>query len=124
MTEENKVLNEEMEVDIKSEDISNDDKDPLKEALEEQFNKLRLQSMLLGAQTVSQVVLDKIAQWERQPGKRTLNDHRRLIKELKQFCEVGVSRQVNPDGTTSPIEEDSNTDDNTKLMEEANESNQ
>lgn len=124
MTEENKVLNEEMEVGIEAADITEDEKDPLKEALEEQFNKLRLQSMLLGAQTVSQVVLDKIFQWERQPGKRTLNDHRRLIKELKQFCEVGVSRKVNPDGTTSPIEEDSNTADNTKLMEEANESNQ
>ena len=124
MTEENKMLNEEMEVDIETADIAEDEKDPLKEALEEQFNKLRLQSMLLGAQTVSQVVLDKISQWERQPGKRTLNDHRRLIKELKQFCEVGVSRKINPDGTTSPIEEDNNADDNTKLMEETNGSNQ
>lgn len=123
MTEENKVLNEEMEVDIESKDISADEKDPLKEALEEQFNKLRLQSMLLGAQTVSQVILDKIAQWEVQPGKRTLNDHRRLIKELKQFCKVGVSRKVNPDGTTSPTEEDNNEVDNTKLTEETNESN-
>lgn len=114
MTDENKILEEEFE----SKDISEEDKDVLKGALEEQFKKIQTQSMLLGAQTMAQVILDKMAMWERQPGKRTLNDHRRLIKEIKGFCKTGVSRKVNPDGTTSPIE-----DDNTKLTEETNESN-
>lgn len=109
MTEENKILEE-----FAPED---GDKDTLKEAIEERFKQLQTQSMLLGCQTMCQVILDKIAVWEKQPGKRTLNDHRRLIKDLRQFCQTGVSRKVNPDGTTSLIE-----DDNTKLMEETDES--
>ena len=116
MTEEIKELEEEMEQDI---DISEDDKDVLKNALEDQFKKIRTQNMLLGAQTMAHVILEKMLVWEKQPGKRTLNDHRRLIKDIKQFCETGVSKKVNPDGTISSIDED----DNTKLTEEVNESN-
>ena len=112
MTEEIKVLNEQ------ETDISEDDKDVLKDALEEQFKKMRTQNMLLGAQTIAQVILEKMIIWEKQPGKRTLNDHRRLIKDIKQFCETGISKKVNPDGTISSIEED-----NAKLTEETNESN-
>ena len=101
MTEENKVLEEEFE----TKDISEEDKDILKDALEEQFKKIRTQNLLLGAQTMAQVILEKMIVWEKQPGKRTLNDHRRLIKDIKQFCEVGLSKQVNPDGTISAIED-------------------
>ena len=112
MTEEIKVLNEQ------ETDISEEDKDVLKDALEEQFKKIQTQSMLLGLQTACQVILEKMLVWEKQPGKRTLNDHRRLIKDIKQFCETGISKKVNPDGTISSIEED-----NAKLTEETNESN-
>ena len=123
MSEENNVLDEKLEEDIGVEEISQDKKDFLKEALEDQFNKLRIQSMLLGSQTISRVVLNKITQWEAQPGKRTLNDHKRLVKDLKQFCEVGLSKKVNLDGTVSDIEENNDEADNSKLMEETNESN-
>ena len=113
MTEENKVL-EEQEVEI-----SENDKDVLKDALEEQFKKMRTQNLLIGAQTMAQVILEKLVVWEKQPGKRTLNDHRRLIKDIRQFCETGLSKRINPDGTISSIDED----DNTKLTEETNEGN-
>ena len=106
MVEENKILNEEIEPEATD--------DPLKEAVEEQLKKIRTQSLLLGAQTSCNVILQKIAAWEAQPGKRTLNDHRRLIKEIKNFCQTGISRKVNQDGTTSPRDED-----NTKLTEES-----
>lgn len=111
MTEEIKVLEEEMEQDV---DISENDKDALKDALEEQFKKMRTQNLLLGAQTMAQVILEKLVVWEKQPGKRTLNDHRRLIKDIRQFCETGMSKRVNPDGTISSI-------DDTNLTEETNE---
>jgi hypothetical protein len=113
MTEEIKVFEEEME---QAADVSEENKDALKGAIEERFKQLQTQSMLLGAQTMAQVIIDKITVWERQPGKRTLNDHRRLIKDVKSFCETGVSRKVNHDGTTSSIEDDS-----VKLTEEVNE---
>ena len=115
MTDENKVLEEEFE----SKDISEEDKDVLKSALEEQFKKIQTQNLLLGFQTCASTILEKIIIWEKQPGKRTLNDHRRLIKDLKKFVETGLSKKVNLDGTVS----DKDEDDNTKLTEETNESN-
>ena len=60
--------------------------------------------MLLGFQVSCQTVLDKIAAFERKPGSKSNNDHKRLIKEIRNFCETGLSRKVNTDGTTEPIE--------------------
>lgn len=81
--------------------------DPLKAAVEEQLRKIQRQNLLLGAQTILHTVLEKIIRAESQPGKRTMNDYRRLIKDLKHFCEVGLSRKVNADGETEPIEKES-----------------
>lgn len=119
MIEESKMLNEDLELD---EDLS-DEKDPLKEALEKKFKELQTQSMLIGAQSMCHVILQKIAEFESQQKKITLNDHRRLVKDLKKFCTTGISRKVNLDGTTSPQDEEEVIDNNTKLMEEVNESN-
>lgn len=117
MSEENKTLFEQVESTTPESDEQSSDEtnDQFKEAVEEQLKKIRTQSMLLGSQTVCQVVLQKIVAWEMRPGKRTLNDHRRLIKDIKRFCEIGISKQVNSDGTISLKNED-----NTKLTEEEN----
>lgn len=112
-TKVNQILTDEEEFEESDELIAEEAKDDLKVAIEEQMKKIQTQNLLLGAQTACSVILQKIKSFENQPGKRTLNDHRRLFKDIKAFCEVGLSRKVNPDGTTSPIEED-----NTKLMEE------
>lgn len=79
--------------------------DELKSAIEEQLSKIRRQSMLLGFQVAAQSVLDKIAVFERTPGTKSNNDHKRLIKDIKKFCEQGLSRIVNVDGETEPVEE-------------------
>lgn len=81
--------------------------DPLKKAIEEQMRKLQRQNLLIGAQTVCRVVLEKIVTAEAKPGKRTMNDYKRLIKDIRKFCEVGLSRKVNADGETEPAEEES-----------------
>ena len=83
------------------------DEDKLKEAFNAQFKKLQRQSMLLGAQTILEVVRNKIRMLEVKPGKRTMNDYKRFIKDLKNFCDTGLSRKVNADGETEPIEEES-----------------
>ena len=88
----------------------NGEEDPLKEAINEQLKKIQRQNLLLGAQTICHTVLEKILKAENQPGKRTMNDYRRLIKDLKKFCETGLSRKVNADGETEPIEEESTTE--------------
>lgn len=111
MDNKNKTLIEQIE--SPDEVVTPNGDDQLKKAVENQLSKIRTQSILLGAQTSCSVILQKIIAWDAQPGKRTLNDHRRLIKDIKSFCEVGISRKVNPDGTTSPKEEN-----NTKLTDE------
>lgn len=89
----------------------------LKEAIEAQLSKIRRQSMLLGAQVVCHTVLDKIVAAMEKPGKRTMNDYKRLLKDIEQFCQIGISRKVNADGETEPIEESAD-DNSTKLMED------
>lgn len=100
---ENEVQEEETTVE---ETVESSD-DPLKEAIEDQLKKIRRQNMLIGFQTACRVTLEKIIVAERKPGKRTMNDYKRLIKDLKQFCETGLSRTVNADGETEPVEKES-----------------
>jgi hypothetical protein len=82
--------------------VVNDDE--LKGAIEEQLSKIRRQSMLLGFQVAAKSVLDKITAFENAPGSKSNNDHKRLIKDLKKFCEQGLSRTMNTDGETEPVE--------------------
>lgn len=95
-------MEENKPIENQEETLSNDE---LKSAIEEGMSKMRRQSMLLGAQVICQTVLDKITKFENTPGSKSNNDHKRLIKDIKKFCEVGVSRKVNTDGETEPVEE-------------------
>ena len=103
------MVEEEQTTPVETLDQSNEE-DSLKEAINEQLKKIQRQNLLLGAQTICHTVLEKILKAEMQPGKRTMNDYRRLIKDLKKFCETGISRKVNTDGETEPIEEESTTE--------------
>ena len=80
------------------------DNDELKKAVEEQLSKIRRQSMILGFQVACKSILDKITGFERTPGNKSNNDHKRLIKDIKKFIETGLSRKVNADGETELIE--------------------
>lgn len=76
--------------------------DPLKQAIEEQLKKIQRQNLLLGAQTMCSVVLQKITAAQSKPGKMTMNDYKRLVKDIQKFCETGISRKINADGETEP----------------------
>ena len=93
--------------------------DELRAAIETQLTKIRRQSMLIGAQTSCSVVLEKIMVAMSKPGKRTMNDYKRLIKDIEQFCQTGISRKINADGEAEIVDDQNNT----KLMEESDESN-
>lgn len=82
-------------------DTSKMDNDELKNAIEAQMRKLRTQSMLMGAQSVCQVILQKIITHKAKPGKKSYRDFERLVDDIEQFCRTGISRQVNADGTVS-----------------------
>lgn len=103
------TVEEELEEQVPTEE-EDDITDPLRDAIEAQMKKIQRQSMLIGAQTFCRIVLEKIATAESKPGKRTMNDYKRLIKDLKNFCETGLSRKVNADGETELIEEESATE--------------
>lgn len=94
--EKTNEVNEEVENDVSA--MNNDD---LKSAISQTLEKIRTQNLLLGAQSMCSVILQKIIEFETKPGKRTLNDHRRLVADIKKFCQTGISRKVNLDGTTS-----------------------
>jgi hypothetical protein len=66
-----------------------------------------LQNLLLGAQSVCSVVLDKIVVTKRKSGKTSMNDYRRLVDEIESFCRTGLSRNVNHDGSITKNEEES-----------------
>ena len=72
--------------------------DELKGAIEEQLSKIRSQSMILGFRVACQTILDKISAFERIPGSKSNNDHKRLIKDIKKFVETGLARKMNENG--------------------------
>lgn len=92
---------------VEEQDTKSMNDDELKKAIEGQLSKIRRQSILIGAQTTCKVVLDKINAFERSPGNKSNNDHKRLIKDIKKFCEIGISHKVNADGETEPIQKES-----------------
>ena len=81
--------------------------DQLKEAINEQLKKIQRQNLLLGAQSACSVILEKITTAINKPGRRTMNDYKRLIKDIQNFCETGISRKVNADGETESINKES-----------------
>ena len=74
------------------------DNDELKSAIEAQFRKIQRQNLALGFRVCCQTVLDKITAFERSPGNKSNNDHKRLIKDIKKFVETGLSRKMNEQG--------------------------
>lgn len=80
-------------------------KDDLQEAIEKVMDNVRKQSMLLGAQAICQTIVDKIYAFESSYGKKSANDYKRCLKDLKKFCDIALSRRVNADGTTELIEQ-------------------
>ena len=97
------IENKNVEQDEEVNTVNTEERDELKSAIEDTLSKIRRQSMLLGFQVACNTVLDKINTFERKPGSKSNNDHKRLIKDIKQFVEQGLSRKVNTDGETEIV---------------------
>jgi hypothetical protein len=83
--------------------ISGDEE--LKEAIEDTLSKIRNQSMILGFRVACSTIKDKIDKFERAPGSKSNNDHKRLIKDIKKFVDQGLARQMNENGEVEVPEE-------------------
>lgn len=68
--------------------------DELKNDVQEVMEKLRTQSMLLGGRSMALMIAKMIDQDMTKPGKRTHNDLKRIIKEVRQFCQVAIDHEV------------------------------
>lgn len=93
------------EIKNEEQEVKTLDDDKLKEAIQDQLKKIQAQNLLLGAQSICRVIIDKIYAFESLDGKKSTNDYKRCLKDLKQFCEIGISRKVKTDGTTELVEE-------------------
>ena len=66
----------------------------LEETMKKQFEKVRMAGLLAGAKGICGVVVQYIHQFNSSPGKRTLNDYRRLVKKINEFCSVSLNKKV------------------------------
>ena len=81
------------------------DNEEFKEAVQTQMRKIHNQGMVIGFQTACHTMLDKIHAFESGTGKKSNNDYKRLMKEIKRFCDIGVSRKANTSDEPNETEE-------------------
>ena len=78
--------------------------DELKDAVMARMQSIYNDGMIVGFQTACHTALDKIYTFERSSGKKSANDYKRCIKDLKKFFEIGVSRKINSSEVTETEE--------------------
>lgn len=80
------------------------DSQELKDAIMARMQSIYNDGMIVGFQTACHAALDKIYSFERSTGKKSANDYKRCIKDLKKFFEIGISRKVNSGEIEEPVE--------------------
>ena len=79
----------------------------LEEAMKKQFEKVRMSGLLAGSKGICGVIVQYIHQFNNSPGKRTLNDYRRLVKKINDFCSVSLNKKVDEEtGEIVDVEND------------------
>lgn len=78
----------------------------LKEAITTQIEKVRMAALLNGSKAICGVVLQCIAEFQRQSGKKSANDYKRLIKKISNFCSVSLGKTVNENGDIVDVKND------------------
>lgn len=68
--------------------------DELKQDVQEVMEKLRTQSMLLGGRAMAINIAQMIDMGLNKPGKRTMNDMRRIVKSIRDFCQIAIDHPV------------------------------
>ena len=106
-------MNESNIVQLHANNSSDSNRDEVfREAVEAQLKKVHTQGILVGAQVMCKAILDKIVATQEKPSKLTMNDYKRLVKDIESLCRTGLSRKVKPNGETELIEKDSDADKN------------
>jgi hypothetical protein len=107
MDTENKNAWLDEEVDVVQEEskpeLANDQE--FKDLVYERMRKIHNEGMIVGFQTACHTALDKIYTFEKSAGKKSTNDYKRCIKDLKKFFEIGISRKSNSVDTVDAEED-------------------
>jgi hypothetical protein len=80
--------------------------DALKEVIKTQLEKVRMAALLNGLNAICGVVLQYITEFQKQPGKKSVNDYKRLIKKISNFCSVSLNKTVDDDGNIVDVKKE------------------
>ena len=81
-----------------------------KQIFEERMSQLRNQSMALGFKVCCKTALDKIYVFEHKIGKKSANDYKRLIKDLKKLFERSLGSKADDYEETEEATDDENVE--------------
>lgn len=76
----------------------------LKEAIDAQIKKVQMAALLSGSKAICGVVLQYITEFQKQSGKKSANDYKRLIKKISNFCSVSLNKTINENGDIVDVE--------------------
>lgn len=82
--------------------------DELRNAVEEQFKKIQMAALLSGSKAICGVVLQYIEEFQKQSGKKSANDYKRLIKKITKFCAVSLGKDIDENGNVVDKKKDAN----------------
>ena len=79
---------------VTDEDVSKEVGDKIEAKVKDVVEKLRTQSMLLGARTMTVTIANMIDAEMNKPGKRTMADMKRIVKKVREFCQKAIDHPV------------------------------
>lgn len=79
---------------VTDEDVSKEVGDKIEAKVKDVVEKLRTQSMLLGARAMTLTIANMIDAEINKPGKRTLADMKRIVKKVREFCQKAIDHPV------------------------------
>lgn len=79
---------------VADEDVSKEVGDKIETKVKDVVEKLRTQSMLLGARAMTVTIAKMIDAEMNKPGKRTMADMKRIVKKVREFCQKAIDHPV------------------------------
>lgn len=75
----------------------------LEDAIKKKLEETGKQNMLIGAQAMCKVIIEKIYVAKNKPGKFSYRDYERLVNDIEDFCVTGLSRDIESDETATVV---------------------
>lgn len=79
---------------VTDEDVSKEVGDKIEAKVKDVVEKLRTQSMLLGARAMTLTIANMIDAEINKPGKRTMADMKRIVNKVREFCQKAIDHPV------------------------------